>query len=601
MPTLEFVTRFSESRKENKTRSPAVVVLEFGGGSCNKAGEPSCRDFCAVPNGKAYNPLLDPSPKMLADLFSQVAKLKPAVVSIVPNGEGIDTKQQSNTSWDEIFKLAENSLISQKQLKGFLEYYSRQFESSSIDGKKRMSVAEKMAITIALVRNDGLNLSLTTNGSFLTRDLLKLYSQMGLQTMNLSYHPNKPFDPSSQNPELKHLITRAKEAIEEDIVPTITHVLTSKNASTFVALSDFITERNIFFSAGIANTRGGGFSTGEENQWIEPTNEQIKTVFLRLLARKLFADRSIRTTIPYLLIAPYLNKSWVCDQATDFFHISISRTNGKLQPNLNVCSEVRPTNSTQLVEFLKKGKLNTKDYLEWRKDAMEHSETGCKTCIHQCFFEAETRGGLDFNNPLLPLEICDYWDTLGKGLRQKYTFKKPIRPIISHRKDLKNPYLWESLLQGVARQMGKLAGNNYWQETFKRSGVSYDETVEQCTKDALDQNLIAQLIDEEERDWQTHDNWHDANNFQSRVLRSVYLQTQRSAREGGITVPLKFKGVLKHEPFDNFQREIKDIVLFERKKKEKSLIPDDGIVFPELINLIRGLISRPLFNLNFNL
>lgn len=330
MPALEFIKRFGESRKENQTRSPAVVVLEFGGGSCNKAGEPSCRDFCAVPSGKVYNPLLDPSPKMMVELFTQVAKLKPAIVSIVPNGEGIDTKQQSNTSWSEILKLTANSQISKKQLKGFLEYYSRQFESSSIDDKRKMSVAEKMAITIALAKNNKLNLSLTTNGSFLTKDLLRLYSRMGLQAMNLSYHPNKPFDPVAPNPDLDHLITRAKDAIEEDIIPTITHVLTSKNASTFVALSDFITRQDIFFSAGIANTRGGGMSTGEENQWIEPTNNQIKIVFLRLLARKLFADRSIRTTIPYLLIAPYLNKSWVCDQTTDFFHINISRVNGKL-------------------------------------------------------------------------------------------------------------------------------------------------------------------------------------------------------------------------------------------------------------------------------
>lgn len=230
---------------------------------------------------------------------------------------------------------------------------------------------------------------------------------------------------------------------------------------------------------------------------------------------------------------------------------------------------------------------------------MEHSETGCKTCIHQCFFEAEARGGINLSNPLFPIEIHDYWDTLGKGLRQKYTFKKPIRPIISHRRDLKNPYLWESLLQGVARQMAKLGANSYWQETFKRSGVSYDETVSSCIRNAVNQELINQLIEEENNDWQTIDNWHDANNLQSKLFRSVYLMTQRSAKVAGITVPLKFKKILRHESNDNLQREIEAIVLFEREKKERKSIPDIGNIFPEVIKLIKTLIY-PLFHPNFS-
>ncbi|TSC64332.1 MAG: hypothetical protein G01um101493_157 [Microgenomates group bacterium Gr01-1014_93] len=598
MSQIEFLRRFGEARTENENnRSPAVVVIEFGGGSCNKANAPSCRDFCAVPNGKIYNPFLDPSPKMLKELFPQVAKLRPAVVSIVPNGEGVDTLQQSNTSWNEVIKLKGKDDITQKQFHSLVQYCSEHFDSSTIEGNKKMSVAEKMALTLALAKNAGLNLSLTTNGSFLTKDLLELYGKMGLQSINLSYHPDKPFDPNGNNQDLKHLIAKARESIDVDIIPTITHVLTSRNASTFVALADFVTEHDIFFSVGIANARGGAFSTGVENQWIEPTDTQLKIVFLRLLARKLFADRSIRTTIPYLLLAPSLNKSWICDQTTDFFHISVERINGKLQPNLNVCSEVRPNKGTQLIDFISKGKIDTKSYLKWREEEMRDSKTGCKTCIHQCFFEAEARGGVNFSNPLLPVEIWDYWDTVGKGLRQKYTFRKPIRPILSHKNDFLNPYLWESLLQGVARQMAKLVGNTYWQETFKRSNVSYETTLASSINDAFNNTFIQQLIaaEQKDRNGKSAKNWHDASYIQSKLFRLLYLSTQKSGQEGKLPIPLKFKGVLKHESQENLPKEIEQIVLFERKKQEKATIQNRGTIYP-FVGLVQKIFSNLLVN-----
>ena len=456
-----------------------------------------------------------------------------------------------------------------------------------------MSVAEKMALTLALAKNAGLNLSLTTNGSFLTKDLLELYAKMGLDAINLSYHPDKPFDPNGDNPDLKHLIAKAKESIDVKIIPTITHVLTSRNASTFVALADFVTDRDIFFSVGIANARGGAFSTGTENQWIEPTDNQLKIVFLRLLARKLFADRSIRTTIPYLLLAPLLNKSWICDQTTDFFHISVERVNRKLQPNLNVCSEVRPNKGTQLINFISNGKIDTNSYLKWREEEMRNSKTGCKTCIHQCFFEAEARGGINFSNPLLAVEIWDYWDTAGKGLRQKYTFRKPIRPILSHKNDFLNPYLWESLLQGVARQMAKLVGNTYWQETFKRSNVSYEAILASSINDAFDQAFIQQLIvaEQEDRENKSEKNWHDANYIQSKLFRRLYLSVQKSGQEGRLPIPLKFKGILRRESQENLPGEITQIVLFERKKQEKAKIKNRGIIYP-FVSLIQEIFKN---------
>lgn len=61
MSTIELIQRFSEKRQDGRLRNPGVVVIEFGGGNCNKAGETSCRDFCAVPKGKFYDSELDPS------------------------------------------------------------------------------------------------------------------------------------------------------------------------------------------------------------------------------------------------------------------------------------------------------------------------------------------------------------------------------------------------------------------------------------------------------------------------------------------------------------------------------------------------------------
>src|SRR3989338_5696986 len=294
MSTIEFIQRFAEKRQDGRLKNPGVVVIEFGGGHCNKAGEASCRDFCAVPNGKFYDPELDPSLDMLSNQFKAVAKLKPAIVSIVPNGEAVIPYQKSNTSWGEVFSQQEQGNVSKEQVSALAAYYSKRYKTDSVSLDQAMSPAEKMAVSIALGKNIGLSLSLTTNGSFLNKERLKLYRGMGLDYMNLSYHPNKPFDPEDYDPMLEHLIVRANEAIEVGVVPTITYVLTRRNADTFVALADYVTEHDIFFGVGIANARGGEFSTN--NKSVEPTSEQVKMVFRRLLARRLFADRHIRTT-----------------------------------------------------------------------------------------------------------------------------------------------------------------------------------------------------------------------------------------------------------------------------------------------------------------
>ncbi len=575
MSIFELGRRFAEQRpSDGKFRAPGVVVVEFGGGSCNKAGAPSCRDFCAVPSGRIYNPAIDPPFEMLIKIFPQIADLKPAIVSLVPNGEAIDTLQKSNTKWSKVEALANNNTLSRKQTLALDDYYQKKYKT----GDPPMSLAEKMAVTIALGKNAGLNLSLTTNASFLNLELLELFRTMGLETINLSYHPNKPFDPEQYNPDLEHLITKANEAIQVGIIPTITHVLTSQNADTFVALADYVDEHDIFFSVGIANARGGSFST--DNSSIEPSKNQVKMVFRRLLARKLFADRHIRTTIPYLLMAPYL-RGWVCDQSSDFFHLSIQREQGKLQPRLNVCSEVKPISLVTLEDFIVAGKLDTQKYLDWRMQAMQDPEKGCPSCTHQCYFESEARPGMDISKTL---GFFDSWDIAGKGLRQRYTFRHPIRPTVSDKRDLQNPYLWESLLQAIARQLASLSSNSYWQETIKRSGEDYDLLLASVTLDARDPKVIQELMESEGRDqqvklWKKQTkittkaspvfsnsfNWHDARSLQSRALRRLYLSLQKSGKEAAIAYPAKYTGILRHQSSDDFSQTIQ--VLLEEKRK----------------------------------
>lgn len=578
MSAIELIRRFSERKIDhNRLRHPAVVVLEFGGGNCNKAGESSCRDFCAVPNGKPYDPGLDPSPSMLIDQFRKIAALKPAVVSIVPNGEAVITYQKSNCAWGEVFCQMTRGNLSEKQSQALIYYYSKKYQFDSVNQAQAMDPAEKMALCLALGKNAGLNLSLTTNGSFLDKDLLKLYREMGLEYVNLSFHPNKSFDPQKLNPDLEHLIKRANEAIEVGIIPTITHVLTRQNADTFVALVDYVTEHDIFFAVGIANTRGGKFSTN--NQDVEPTENQVKMVFRRLLARKLFADRHIRTTIPYLLMAPFL-RHWVCDQATDFFHVSIEKTDGKLQSKLNVCSEIRPTGQIELGDFFKNG-FDNNSYLNFRSEIKQ----GCQGCTHQCFFESETRGTLSIGNNL---ERWDWWDSFGKGARQRYTLRHPIRPVVSQRADFQNPYLWESFLQGIARIVAGLKENKYWQETFKRSGIDYRDLLNSCIHDATNPDVINELVQLEKHEvqikaWQVQQaeakkrnvifslafNWHDSENFQSRFLRAVYKPFQRSSQEAGMAIPLKFRSILKHESPVDFKTTIESILAGEREEESK--------------------------------
>lgn len=581
MSAIEFIQRFAEKREAGKLRNPGVVVIEFGGGNCNKAGEASCREFCAVPNGKFYDPKLDPSLDMLVGQFKNIAQLKPAVVSIVPNGESVISYQKSNTSWGEIFNQQEKENLLPVHISALSTYYAKKYGGDSISYNQAMSPAEKMAVIIALGKHKGLNLSLTTNGSFLNEDLLRLYRDSGLEYINLSYHPNKPFNPQNYDPTLEHLMSRAEEAIKVGIVPTITHVLTKQNAHSFIALVDYVTERDIFFGVGIANARGGNFS--KKNESIEPTDEQVKTVFRRLLARRLFADRHIRTTIPYLLLAPFI-RYWVCDQSTDFFHLSVEQVvKDKLQPKVNVCSEVRSDEPISLQNFLNKDGLDTQSYLRWRSEVMKDSEHGCKTCTHQCYFESETRGTLDLG---MGIDKWDWYTTAGKGARQRYTSRHPLRPTVSHRKDLQKAYLWESLLQGMARIVASLKDNPYWQQTFKRSSVDYELFLRECINDATNPQLIKGLIKEEEKDeqikiWNLEKRsavkrnptfsisaeWHDANYLQSRFLRTIYLPFQKSGREAEIAIPtVHFRGILNHESNEDFQKSIEGIIAGKRRQ-----------------------------------
>ncbi|MBI2330406.1 hypothetical protein HYU94_03370 [Candidatus Daviesbacteria bacterium] len=554
MSAIEFIQRFREQKiRLEGFRHPAVVVFEFGGGNCNRAGSASCKDFCGVPKGKEYDPTLDPSLEMLEKQFQEIALLKPAVVSIVPNGEAVRPDQEANTTWGDVAK------FSLKQSRFLMQYYSEKYNSDVINQNQALTSAEKIAVAIALGKNAGLNLSLTTNGNLLDRDLLVLYRKMGLECMNLSYHPPKPFNPERYDPYIEHLIKIANQAIEVGIIPTITHVLTRQNAGTFVALADYVTGQDIFFAVGIANAPGGGFSVN--NPAIEPTENQVKMVFRRLLARKLFADRHIRTTIPYLLMAPYL-RHWICDQTPDFLHVSIEKSGERLQPQLNVCSEIR-----------------------------SKTTEGCDGCTHQCFFEAQTRGTIGI------LERNDWWDTFGKAARQRYTFRHPIRPIVSEKTDFQNPYLWGSVLQGISRVTAGLKEDTYWKDTFKRSGVDFETLLDGLIKDATDSQVINELVQAEKKDaeikiWRQNEvevtkrspiftNWHDAGYLQSRFLRSVYLQLQESGKYG-IAVPLKFRNILRHEEPNDFRTSIETILRGKREEQSK---------FKGILQIISNILS----------
>lgn len=579
MSSIESIRRFTE-KQQNGIRHPGVVVIEFGGGDCNKAGAASCREFCQL-NNKIYQPSLDPSADMIAAQFRDIAVLRPAIVSIVPNGEAVNTLQQSNTSWDEVSIQVDKGTLSPSQRSALRKYYTKKFHSETISSNHPMTPAEKMALSIGLGKNAGLSLSLTTNGSFLSGDLLKLYKEVGLDCINLSYHPNKQFDPDRYDPALVHLINLANEAIKLGIIPTITYVLTSQNADTFVAVADYVTEHDIFFAVGIANARGRSFSTANES--IEPTDKQVTSVFRRLLARKLFADRHIRTTIPYLLMAPYL-RHWVCDQSTDFFHISIEEVGGKLQPKLNVCSEVRDGQAVRLENFLiNKDGLDTPAYLKWRAEVMRDSENGCNSCTHQCYFESEARGTLNIGKGL---EKWDWYTTGGKGVRQRYTFRHPLRPTVSQRGDFQKPYLWETLLQSMARIVIGLKDDPYWQDTFRRSGVNFNQLLTSCVSDAMSLQIINDLVQAEKDDYEIKIwrmeanlagrrnptftisfNWHDANSLQSRIMRAIYMPFQKTSKEAGITIPtLHYRGILDHESEDSFRRTIEDILTGKRKQ-----------------------------------
>jgi len=62
--------------------------------------------------------------------------------------------------------LKDRDNISQGQFQALDEYYQRKYGYSLTDQQTRMNVAEKTALSIAVAKNAGLNVSLTTNASF---------------------------------------------------------------------------------------------------------------------------------------------------------------------------------------------------------------------------------------------------------------------------------------------------------------------------------------------------------------------------------------------------------------------------------------------------
>lgn len=202
------------------------------------------------------------------------------------------------------------------------------------------------------------------------------------------------------------------------------------------------------------------------------------------------------------------------------------------------------------------------------------------------------------------MERNDWWDTFGKAARQRYTFRHPIRPVVSQKADFQNPYFWGSMLQGMSRVIAGLKEDIYWKDAFCRSGVDYDVLLVNLMKEVLDPQVINELIQAERKDievkiWRKNEaeatkrssiltNWHDASYLQSKLLRSMYLKLQESGQYG-FAVPLKFRKILKYEEPGDFRTSIENIL---RGKKEEK-IGFKGIlqIIKLIINTIKPYVS----------
>ncbi len=244
-----------------------------------------------------------------------------------------------------------------------LNYFGGEPLSPHLKTKEDITFADH---TLGIVRHaaeKGMRVNVTTNGDFVTEEVLDDLHNAGLDMLTLSLH-------TLTNAGVSHLMKGAHMAAERKIVPDVNVVFTNDRVLVIPQIAVLCAQNGILFSTSVVQEYGGGFSSVPEQSKI-PTPEQQRDVFSRLL----FLKRAgfIRNNTNYLEDAPeFPGNSWKCDPEQDSFVHVHSEGEGEI----GVCLEVRTgfqIGDTQL------------DSEQWRSAKRDLVE-GCHDCLYNATF-----------------------------------------------------------------------------------------------------------------------------------------------------------------------------------------------------------------------
>lgn len=230
--------------------------------------------------------------------------------------------------------------------------------------KEGTSCAERTYNVINYATSKGIFTNLTTNGDYLTTDVVRTLKQVGLDSISLSLH-------TYSHNSLNHLIEGGRMAAEAGIIPIITTVLTAYQACHVPGIAAEVAYHGIIFGTGLVQTKGQCASTA--NNELIPSPQQQQEVFRALLRLKTFGF--VRNNRKYLQHAPdYFPNRWTCNPQSDtVIYIGAEGT-------INLCSDIHT--DLKMAEI-----ASLKDPL-WRNlKAVKIKE--CGGCLYHCYYETE--------------------------------------------------------------------------------------------------------------------------------------------------------------------------------------------------------------------
>jgi pyruvate-formate lyase-activating enzyme len=232
--------------------------------------------------------------------------------------------------------------------------------------KEGITFEEHTLEVIKYANKKGMLTVVTTNGDFTNYFSIAKFKKAGLDVLTFSLH-------SVNEKSLEHIISCARMAAKEGIIPIVSVVFTEDRADIVNKVARTCAANGILFSTAIVQERGGGFSAIPEESKI-PIPELQRKVFDELLILK--KKGFVRTNKNYLQNATnFPNNSWKCNPETNAFVHIRALEKGKL----GVCSE--KSTSIQIED------TNLRDE-KWKKTKRDLVEK-CEGCLYACHYESE--------------------------------------------------------------------------------------------------------------------------------------------------------------------------------------------------------------------